>query len=169
MPKVLMLDFEKCTGCRRCELACAVKHGGATGGAHSRVKVVKFEWEGGNVPVSCQQCLDAPCMAVCPARAISRDDKTGRVTIDYDKCLTCRMCVAICPFGAAGFDAAADKVVKCDLCEGAPACAIVCDAGAIQYVDATTVATEKRKAVSAKSVGVLRDVAPVIGAIREGK
>ena len=28
MAKVLMIDYEKCAGCRTCEMACSIKHEG---------------------------------------------------------------------------------------------------------------------------------------------
>jgi len=169
MAKVLMTDFEKCTGCRLCELVCSVKHEGASNPARSRIKVVKQEWEGGYVPLSCQQCLEAPCLAVCPARAISRDESLNRVVIDYDRCIKCRMCVAVCPFGAIGFDTVAEKVIKCDLCDGDPECAKFCQPKAVQYVDATTISTVKKRATTEKLPGILEKIAPAIASIREGR
>ena len=114
MAKVLMIDYEKCTGCRLCELVCSVQHEGVSNPARSRIKIVKWEWEGRYVPMTCQQCLSAPCQAVCPVKAISRDESLNRVVVDYDICIGCRICVAACPFGAIGFDILASKVIKCD-------------------------------------------------------
>ena len=65
MGKVLQINLEKCTGCRLCELVCSVFHDGASNAARSRIKVVKWEQEGLYIPMSCQQCQDAPCMIVC--------------------------------------------------------------------------------------------------------
>ena len=167
MAKVLMIDYEKCTGCRLCEQVCSVKHEGVSNPARSRIKVVKEE--GGCVPVSCQQCLQAPCLAVCPVRAISRDESLNRVVIDYDRCIKCRMCVAVCPFGAIGFDTLAEKTIKCDLCDGDPQCARFCEPKAIQYVEATTVSDAKKRATAEKLPGILREIAPAIACLREGR
>jgi len=41
MSKVLMIDYEKCTGCRICEMACSAKHEGAINPFQSRIKIVK--------------------------------------------------------------------------------------------------------------------------------
>ena len=38
-----------------------------------------------------------------PNRATYRDEK-GRVEIDYDKCIGCRMCMAACPYNARVFN-----------------------------------------------------------------
>jgi anaerobic carbon-monoxide dehydrogenase iron sulfur subunit len=136
MAKVLMINYEKCTGCRLCELVCAVVHDGISNPARSRIKVMKWESEGLYIPMTCQQCQDAPCMNVCPVKAISRDEKLGYVKIDYDICIGCRACVSACPFGAMNFNSTDRKVFKCDLCEGDPQCVRFCEVNAIEYVDA---------------------------------
>jgi carbon-monoxide dehydrogenase iron sulfur subunit len=145
MTKVLTVDFEKCTGCRLCELVCSVKHEGVSNPSRSRLKVEKWEWEGLYIPMLCQQCEDAPCKSVCPVKAISRDEELGRLTVDYEVCIGCRSCVAVCPFGAMSFDTVGKKVIKCDLCDGAPTCASFCDVKAIDYVDAQQVNVAKQR------------------------
>ena len=77
--KVLAISPEKCTGCRLCELVCSVFHDGVSNASRSRIKVIKWEAEGIYIPMSCQQCQDAPCKIVCPVKAISRDEKLSRV------------------------------------------------------------------------------------------
>ncbi len=134
--KVLSINHEKCTGCRRCELVCSVYHDGVSNPARSRIKVEKWEWEGLYIPMVCKQCVDAPCMNVCPVKAISRDEAKGKVSVDYDLCIGCRSCVAVCPFGAMNFNAGEKKVFKCDLCDGEPQCVRFCEIKAVDYVDA---------------------------------
>ncbi len=165
MAKVLMIDYEKCTGCRLCELVCSVKHEGVSNPARSRIKIVKWEMEGRYVPMSCQQCESAPCMAVCPVKAISRDGETGRVEIDYDVCIGCRICVAICPFGAMSFDTLAKKVIKCDFCDGDPLCVKFCETGAIQYVDASMVSAVKQVTAAEKFTSIMQKVAAAIATV----
>lgn len=162
MAKVLKLDYEKCTGCRLCELVCSVKHNGAANPSRSRIKIVKWEWEGKYVPMTCQQCLTAPCMSICPVKAISRDESLNRVIVDHDTCIGCRMCIAICPFGAMGWDFVTKKVAKCDFCDGDPQCARFCETGALEYIEAPQVSVEKQRSAAEKFMVILEKVAAAI-------
>ncbi len=165
MAKVLVIDYEKCTGCRICEQVCTVKHEGVVNPSRARVKVIKWESEGRYVPMSCQQCESAPCMSICPVKAISRDENLNRVMVDYDVCIGCRMCVAICPFGAMKFDTQAQKVIKCDFCDGDPQCARFCEVDAIQYLDAGAQNIVKQVAVADKFSGIMQKVAAAIATV----
>lgn len=150
MAKILMINHEKCTGCRLCELVCSVSHDGVSNPARSRINIIKWEAEGLYIPMSCQQCEDAPCMTICPVKAISRDQALDYVKIDYDVCIGCRSCVAVCPFGAMGFNVIDKKVFKCDLCEGEPQCVHFCDVKAVEYVDANQINILKKREAAQK-------------------
>ena len=143
--KALVVNYEKCTGCRLCELVCSVMHDGVSNPSRARIRVVKWEAEGLYIPMSCQQCEDAPCMNVCPVKAISRDETLGRVMVDYDVCIGCRACVSACPFGAMSFDVIGRRVIKCDLCDGDPQCVRFCDEKAVDYVNADEVSILKKR------------------------
>ena len=43
--------------------------------------------------------IERPCAKACGMDAIGSDEK-GRAKIDYDKCVSCGMCLVSCPFGA---------------------------------------------------------------------
>ena len=147
--KVLIVDHEKCTGCRLCELVCSVKHDGVSNPMRSRIRVMKWEQEGLYIPMSCQQCQDAPCMNGCPVHAITQNRDLNRVEIDYDTCIGCRVCVSVCPFGAMSYNTIDRKVIKCDLCDGDPQCVRFCDIKAVEYLDSGDISIRKKK-VAAK-------------------
>jgi Fe-S-cluster-containing dehydrogenase component len=47
---------------------------------------------------TCRRCTDAPCVEVCPAEALEKDE-TGIITRSTNLCISCKSCVVICPFG----------------------------------------------------------------------
>jgi Fe-S-cluster-containing hydrogenase component 2 len=162
MSKALYINHEKCTGCRLCELVCAVKHDGISNPARSRIRVMKWEHEGLYVPMSCQQCQDAPCMNVCPVKAISKDEKLGAMMIDYDVCIGCRSCVAVCPFGAMSFNVIDKKVFKCDLCEGDPQCVRFCEEKAVDFVEPDEVSIAKKRTAAERISNAAKEGATLL-------
>ncbi|KKL92228.1 hypothetical protein LCGC14_1886780, partial [marine sediment metagenome] len=69
----MVIDLEKCTGCRACMEACKVENN--TGEGIFWMNVFRFE-EGefpdtqvGFLPRPCQHCRKAPCVSVCPTGA----------------------------------------------------------------------------------------------------
>jgi len=133
--KIMIVDPEKCTGCRNCELVCSVRHNGVSNPSLARIHVVKWDNPSIYIPMRCQQCEDAPCMAVCPKDAIYRNEELDSVSINHDLCIGCKMCVAACPFGAMGWNSKRGRVFKCDLCHGDPQCVRFCDTKAVDYVE----------------------------------
>jgi carbon-monoxide dehydrogenase iron sulfur subunit len=132
--RVLTTDPAKCTGCGLCRIICSMVKDGMRYPSRSRIRVLRHAYEGYHLPVICQHCQDAPCMAVCPREAIYRDDSLERVMVDYDLCISCKMCVAACPFGAMGFDEDRHMVFKCDLCGGDPQCVRFCFPRALAFI-----------------------------------
>lgn len=47
---------------------------------------------------TCRRCEDAPCIKVCPANALEKNEN-GVVNRAMNLCIRCKSCVAICPFG----------------------------------------------------------------------
>jgi Fe-S-cluster-containing hydrogenase component 2 len=150
MAKTIELDQKACTGCRQCELVCSVHHTGTANPSRARIHVIKWEAEGFYLPVFCQQCLEPACAAVCPRDAISRDGQTGLVTIAYERCIGCKLCVMACPYGAMAVDSIEGKITKCDLCGGDPYCVSFCEAGALRYVEEHTANIARMRASASR-------------------
>jgi anaerobic carbon-monoxide dehydrogenase iron sulfur subunit len=159
MAKVLYVNHDKCTGCRLCELVCAVSHDGISNPARSRIRVMKWEAEGLYVPMTCQQCQDAPCLNVCPVKAISQEADTGRVLVDYNICIGCRSCVSVCPFGAMSFNTIDRRVLKCDLCDGDPQCVRFCEVKAVDFIEANDVSLIKQRKAAERLSAAGKDAA----------
>jgi len=133
--KKLVFNSDLCTGCRACELACSFINEGLFSPSKSRIRVVKFDREGVDVPTGCEHCENAPCEIVCPVRAIYRDEDTWAMILDPDICIGCKRCMIACPFGAIGFDEERKVFFKCDLCRGDPECVKWCFTKAVDYTD----------------------------------
>lgn len=156
MDKILLVDHAKCTSCRLCEMVCSVKHTGVNNPTRSRIHVIRWPLDGFELPMLCQQCEDAPCIVVCPTDALSQDPAMGRVALDYDECIGCKMCISACPFGAMGFDSVDRQVIKCDLCDGDPICVRFCVPGALQFISASSVSLVKKRSAGLKLFETLR-------------
>jgi carbon-monoxide dehydrogenase iron sulfur subunit len=132
MTKQLLVAPSLCIGCRTCELACSLTHQENNKPGRSRIYplgVGKECW----VPIVCLQCDDPACVKSCLVDALTLDEETGYINLSYEKCIKCRACVAACPFGCSLIDEDQDRIVKCDLCEGNPACARFCPTKALEY------------------------------------
>jgi anaerobic carbon-monoxide dehydrogenase iron sulfur subunit len=82
--------------------------------------------------MNCMQCADAACAKVCPSNALKRNASTGAIEVKEDLCVGCALCEAACPFGHMRFDRDLGLPLKCDLCNGNPACARFCPTRALE-------------------------------------
>ena len=199
------LDLSRCIGCRRCVYACVKENNQSRDPQIHWIKVLAMEKERGvdfshadpyyqpaqvpeelkfYVPVSCQQCRNAPCTKVCPTGA-TWTEPDGIVVIDYDWCIGCRYCMAACPYGARHFNWSQPSipagelnpnfhvlgnrprpqgvVEKCTFCiqrsrEGRyPACVEACPVGARKFGNLLDQDSEIRYIIEHKRVLVLKE------------
>jgi Fe-S-cluster-containing dehydrogenase component len=113
-----------------------------------------------SVPMNCRHCEKSPCVAVCPTKALNKLEN-GPVIIETMKCIGCRLCAMVCPFGILEFDTLSKVMRKCDLCvhrlsEGkSPACVTTCPARALTYDEFNNIILKiKEKAAKAIVSGV---------------
>ncbi len=141
MMKKLYYDVKKCTGCKTCELVCAVGHSPSKDlytailEENLALPCVRVHFVAGeNYLVACRNCKDYPCVNACIAGALSYDPEKGLV-FDKQKCVGCWMCIMVCPYGAVRSDKRYAKSVRCDLCADIqdPRCAKSCPTKAILY------------------------------------
>ncbi len=153
--KVLILDPLKCTGCRACEYACSFEHTGTFNPLDSRIEVSNFLEDLSFVPTLCLQCEKAYCAEVCPTSALTKNDQTGVVDFDKEKCIGCKQCIIACPWGSVKLNHNGKEIIKCDNCNGEPACVKVCKAEALTFeeVEDVVLAKQKRTAVLLKEIG----------------
>jgi len=146
--KRILYKEEACIGCGLCEVHCLVQHSKSkdTIKAYKRevprpLSRVRLEV---NRPlafaIQCQHCEEPPCVTACLSGAMQKDEETGLVTHDAEKCIGCWTCIMVCPYGAIKIDTVKRRVVaKCDLCTElkTPACVTNCPNGALIYKVAT--------------------------------
>ena len=126
----LIVQPQFCIGCRACEMSCAFTHGSDGKPAASRCQTITIpQRKDAYVPMMCLQCDHAACVKACPVDALARNDRTGVVEVDNERCIRCMACTVACPFGNMHFDPAVHLIHKCDLCKGCgdyPRCAMFC-------------------------------------------
>ena len=149
----IILDPDKCDGCRVCEGVCSSSNEGESNPEKSRIKVIRsIENEiVKSIPVFCQQCEEPYCEKVCPARAINRNSKNALI-VDEDKCIGCKMCEIACPVGAVSVNPEKRVAMKCTLCStyDQPQCVKYCYTEALQLVPAERAGKARARAKSGK-------------------
>ena len=153
--RIVTVDPHSCVACRNCEYACAFKHTGDFNRNDSHIRVNFYPEAVVCIPWTCTHCSDAWCMEVCPADAISRNEDTGAVEIDSNRCAGCKMCMLACPSGNIHFNAGLHIAQKCDLCGGDPSCVKFCTSGALNFEEEEEAYTGRREAFDSKIMQLL--------------
>ena len=151
----MLIDLTRCVGCNSCVLACRTTNRlpeSETLPMELSNKAFTFvdertvtEADGSagqrHVKRQCMHCLDAACVAACPAAAMYKSEE-GPVLYRAERCLGCRYCQVACPFGVPSFDwdnSLTPVISKCWLCYQRlaagenPACAAACPTGALRF------------------------------------
>jgi len=132
-----------CSGCKICELVCAIEHFGTTNPKKSAVRVlVTYPHPVMRLPIVCAQCKVPVCAGACPVGALGRTN--GVVKLDTGICISCMKCVGACPFGAIFAHAELDYPIKCDLCGGQPKCVEKCPKEAIRLIPEQSLGESRR-------------------------
>lgn len=143
MSKGFIFNINKCAGCRSCIAACSLENSWVV--QPRDIMIVNEEltdnlpvW---NISLACNHCEKPVCLEGCPAQSYYRDENTGAIILNENRCIGCRYCQWNCPFDAPKFDLDRHVIGKCNLCykgvsEGKlPACVSACPTGALMFGD----------------------------------
>ena len=153
----MVVNLDRCVGCYNCQIACKDEHVGndfppvaksqpvfghfwmaiqeverVVSPSHIRVNYI---------PVFCQQCADAPCIAAAQNGAVYRRGD-GIVIIDPVKALGQKQLAASCPYGVIFWNEEQKLPQKCTFCAHLlddgwkePRCVQTCPAGCLTFGD----------------------------------
>jgi Fe-S-cluster-containing dehydrogenase component/formate-dependent nitrite reductase membrane component NrfD len=129
------IDLRKCIGCHACTIACKAEHQIPVGVNRCWVKTVEKgtfpDTRRFFFPVLCNQCVDAPCVRICPTGALFKR-RDGIVDLDGSACIGCRACMEACPYDQLFIDPNTRTAEKCNFCANRvenrllPSCVSVC-------------------------------------------
>jgi len=126
----LAVNEDNCSGCRTCELVCALENFKENNPKLGRLKIHGEFPEPGKYRIDyCTQC--GVCAEVCPVDAIEETDD-GYYEVDEETCISCMVCVEECPEDAMFTHNSKDVPFKCNNCG---ACIEVCPRNAVYDAD----------------------------------
>ena len=91
MPKKILIDLMKCRNCKDCTISCAYPFHDGNNGMKNIREIAAFH-------ITCRKCEDSPCIEVCPAKALEKNENKI-IRRASNLCVACKSCVTICPFG----------------------------------------------------------------------
>ena len=125
----LILDTEKCTGCKICELVCSAKHQGVFNPQKAHLIIIDNYTQTGREKglKTCTLCMS--CVKSCPVEAIAFNGKW--LVVDDGLCTGCGQCADACPEGIIHLSSGGIAAVP-DFCKGTPSCVEWCPHQAIR-------------------------------------
>jgi len=143
MLRKLAVIPEQCSGCRMCEVVCAIRNFGVNNPKKAAIRVLNiYPHPVIKMPIVCSQCGEPACAKVCPVDALRWIG--GVVELNEDDCISCYKCVESCPFGAIYAHDDCDFPIKCDMCGGDPGCAQKCPKAALRLIPVAALGESKR-------------------------
>jgi Fe-S-cluster-containing dehydrogenase component len=182
-----IIDVDRCNGCYSCFLACKDewigndhgKYGKATAEGMNLMKVNEIEYGTHDkvkvdyIPIPCQHCKNAPCIAKRPDAFYARPD--GLVILDPEKSAD-KALLQACPYGCVQWNAEAGIAQKCNGCahmldagEKQTRCSECCPNQALIFGDLDDPESEISK-FAAEHEGELEELHPsaaIAGTIKE--
>jgi formate dehydrogenase iron-sulfur subunit len=177
MSKGVLVDLNKCIGCRACQVACkqwneltaeeTTNRGTYENPPHlsahtfTRIRFNEVA-DNGNfhwvfAKQQCMHCEHPACVAACLVGALQKNE-FGAVVYDDKKCIGCRYCMMACPFGIPTFEweEPLPWIRKCTFCSDRqggglePACVTACPTGALKFGERDELIAVARGRISAK-------------------
>jgi formate dehydrogenase iron-sulfur subunit len=109
MSKKILIDLIKCRECDTCQTSCTYDFHPENNGMRDLLEAAVFQH-------TCRKCESSPCIEVCPADALEKNDQ-GVLSRATNLCVSCHSCVAICPFGTMLNDFFEKRKSICNLCD----------------------------------------------------
>jgi len=138
-----LLDLNKCVGCEACVVACFNENKLVLRNVNVYNEFHHPLLSTFRLSLSCNHCLESPCLKNCPANAYSRSE-TGAVLHSAEKCIGCKFCTWQCPYDAPKYQENMGTVAKCTFCNEKllqnekPACVLGCPTGALSVEEKKT-------------------------------
>lgn len=161
-PFQIVVEWDRCVGCRKCEVACSIFHYGVINPSLSAIRIYNAYPGPMNIPIVCSSCSDHPCVEACPNGSLYIDEETFLMKFDETKCLgvKCSLCLKACKekrSNALHLHPILEYPIVCDQCGGEPQCVSACYFDVLKYLPSSLIFDGKHFASSAETIA--RDLA----------
>lgn len=113
----LKFDASKCTGCQACQMACLDQNDIQTDAGQKPLCRIFPRETSGRIILEFQRCIHCG-KCVSVCPAGCLFQADGLVLADDSRCIACRACEKVCPMDVISFSPDTGKVQKCDGCVG---------------------------------------------------